>query len=123
MKFDGLEPRHYEDIKEILAPERGSKSYGTFEKQVPHQVDYDESNMALLYSDIHLQRRLITKGLGPELPRMKQLGVALKVTIYGNKSGSVLVRSREKSYCLTHAMSPGFIQYSPSLSFCISWEI
>ena len=33
-KFDGLEPRHYEDIKEIMAPERGSKSYGTFEKKV-----------------------------------------------------------------------------------------
>ena len=67
-----------------MAPERSSKSYGTFEKQVPDQVDYDESNMAPLYSDTHLQQRLIPKGLGPELPRIKQLGVALKVMIYGN---------------------------------------
>ena len=45
VKFDGLEPWHYEDIKEIVAPEMGSKSYGTFEKQAPDQVNYDESNI------------------------------------------------------------------------------
>ena len=32
-KFDGLEPRHCEDIKAVVAPEIGPKSFGTFEKQ------------------------------------------------------------------------------------------
>ena len=33
--FDGLEPRHREDIKGIVAPKTGPKSFGTFEKQAP----------------------------------------------------------------------------------------
>ena len=33
MKFGGLEPRRYEDIKEIVAPEIDPKSFGSFEKQ------------------------------------------------------------------------------------------
>ena len=33
MKFDGLEPRRCEDIKKIVAPEIGPKSFETFEKQ------------------------------------------------------------------------------------------
>ena len=32
-KFDSLESRRCEDIKGIVAPEIGSKSFGTFEKQ------------------------------------------------------------------------------------------
>ena len=35
MKFGGLEPRRYEDIKEIVAPQIDPKSFGTFEKQAP----------------------------------------------------------------------------------------
>ena len=35
MKFDGLEPRRCEDIKKIVAPQRGPKKFGTFEKQAP----------------------------------------------------------------------------------------
>ena len=38
MKFGGLEPRRYEDIKEIVAPEIDPKSFGTFEKQAPGQA-------------------------------------------------------------------------------------
>ena len=34
-KFDGLEPRHCEDMNGIVAPEIGPKSFGTFEKQAP----------------------------------------------------------------------------------------
>ena len=34
-KFDGLEPRRLKDIKGIVAPEIGPKSFGTFEKQAP----------------------------------------------------------------------------------------
>ena len=34
-KFDGLKPRRCEDIKGIVAPEIGPKSFGTFEKQAP----------------------------------------------------------------------------------------
>ena len=34
-KFEGLEPRRCEDIKGIVAPEIGPKSFGTFEKQAP----------------------------------------------------------------------------------------
>ena len=33
MNFDGLEPRRCEDIKKIVAPEIGPKSFETFEKQ------------------------------------------------------------------------------------------
>ena len=33
MKFDGLEPRRCEDIKKIVAPGIGPKSFETFEKQ------------------------------------------------------------------------------------------
>ena len=36
-KFDGLEPGRCEDIKGIVAPEMGPKSFGTFEKQAPGQ--------------------------------------------------------------------------------------
>ena len=35
MTFDGLEPRRCEDIKGIVAPEVGPKSFGTFKKQAP----------------------------------------------------------------------------------------
>ena len=35
MKFGGLEPRRYEDIKEIVAPEIDPTSFETFEKQAP----------------------------------------------------------------------------------------
>ena len=34
-KFEGLEPRRSEDIKGIVVPEIGPKSFGTFEKQAP----------------------------------------------------------------------------------------
>ena len=34
-KFEGLEPRHCEDIKAIVAPEIGPKNFGTFEKHAP----------------------------------------------------------------------------------------
>ena len=34
-KFDGLEPRRCDDIKGIVAPEIGPRSFGTFEKQAP----------------------------------------------------------------------------------------
>ena len=34
-KFEGLEPRHCQDIKGIMAPEIGPKSFGTFEKKAP----------------------------------------------------------------------------------------
>ena len=37
-KFEGLEPRSCEDIKGIVAPEIGPKSFGTFEKQAPGQA-------------------------------------------------------------------------------------
>ena len=32
-KFEGLEPRRCEDIKGIVVPDIGPKSFGTFEKQ------------------------------------------------------------------------------------------
>ena len=34
-KFEGLEPRRCEDIKGIVVPDIGPKSFGTFEKQAP----------------------------------------------------------------------------------------
>ena len=34
-KFEGFEPRRCEDIRAIVAPERGPKSFGTFDKQAP----------------------------------------------------------------------------------------
>ena len=34
-KFEGLEPRLCEDIKAVVAPEIGPKSFGTFEKHAP----------------------------------------------------------------------------------------
>ena len=37
-KFDGLEPRRYEDIKGIVAPEIGPKSFWTLKKQAPASV-------------------------------------------------------------------------------------
>ena len=37
-KFEGLEPRRWEDIKAIAAPEIGPNSFGTFEKQAPGPV-------------------------------------------------------------------------------------
>ena len=44
MKFGGLEPRRYEDIKEIVAPEIDPKSFGTFEKQAPGLSLYPEGS-------------------------------------------------------------------------------
>ena len=44
MKFGGLEPRRYEAIKEIVAPEIEPKSFGTFEKQALGQND-DQPNV------------------------------------------------------------------------------
>ena len=35
MKFEGLEPRRCENIKGIVAPEIGPKSFQTFEKHAP----------------------------------------------------------------------------------------
>ena len=37
-KFGGLDPRRYEDIKEIVAAETDPKRFGTFEKQGPARV-------------------------------------------------------------------------------------
>ena len=37
-KFEGLEPRRCEDIKGIVVPDIGPKSFGTFEKQAPGPV-------------------------------------------------------------------------------------
>ena len=34
-KFDGLKPRRCEDINGIVAPEKGPKSFWTFDKQAP----------------------------------------------------------------------------------------
>ena len=34
-QFEGLEPRHCEDIKAVVAPGISPKSVGTFEKQAP----------------------------------------------------------------------------------------
>ena len=34
-KFEGLEPRRCEDIKGIVVPDIGPKSFETFEKQAP----------------------------------------------------------------------------------------
>ena len=34
-KFEGLEPRRCEDIKGIMVPDIGPRSFGTFEKQAP----------------------------------------------------------------------------------------
>ena len=34
-KFEGLEPRRCEDIKGIVVPDIGPKSFGTFKKQAP----------------------------------------------------------------------------------------
>ena len=34
-KFDGIEPRRCEDIKELVALEIDPKTFGTFEKRVP----------------------------------------------------------------------------------------
>ena len=44
-KFDGLEPRRYEDIKGIVTPEIDPKSFGTFEKRAAGQK---YSGLALL---------------------------------------------------------------------------
>ena len=46
MKFGGLEPRRYEDIKEIVAPEIDPKSFGTFEKQAPGLSLYPEGSQS-----------------------------------------------------------------------------
>ena len=35
--FYGLEPRRCDDIKGIVAPEIGPKSFGTFDKRAPDQ--------------------------------------------------------------------------------------
>ena len=37
-KFEGLEPRRCEDIKGIVVPDIGPKSFRTFEKQAPDQL-------------------------------------------------------------------------------------
>ena len=41
-KFEGLEPRRCEDIKGIVVPEFGPKSFGTFEKQAPELSQLSE---------------------------------------------------------------------------------
>ena len=38
MKFGGLEPQRYEDIKAIVAPETDPKSFETFEKRAPGRL-------------------------------------------------------------------------------------
>ena len=44
-KFEGLEPRRCEDIKGIVVPDIGPKSFGTFEKQAPELHADDESSV------------------------------------------------------------------------------
>ena len=39
-KFDGLKSLRCEDMEGIVAPEKGPKSFGTFEKQAPGQHRY-----------------------------------------------------------------------------------
>ena len=42
MKFEVLEPRRCEDIKAIVAPEIGPKSFGTFDKFTGLETVYVE---------------------------------------------------------------------------------
>ena len=53
-KFDALEPRRCEDVKGIVAPEIGSKSFGTFEKQA------QDTNLILALIKVKSQSLLLT---------------------------------------------------------------
>ena len=58
-KFDGLEPRRYEDIEGIVAQEIGPKRFGTIEKQAPGQGSQliDEKRVAMCDSFINCALR------------------------------------------------------------------
>ena len=58
-KFDGLEPRRCKDITAIDAPETGSKSFGTFEKQAPSLPRYFVSSVKKYCKDHSIQTSLI----------------------------------------------------------------
>ena len=49
-KFEGLEPWRCEDIKGVVAPEIGPKSFGTFEKQAP----------GIICLDLYMRARFVT---------------------------------------------------------------
>ena len=54
-KFDGLEPRRCKNVKGIVAPETGPKSFETFEKQAPgHQLNscFDQSKEPVSVTDL-----------------------------------------------------------------------
>ena len=54
-KFDGLESQRFGDIKEIMAPEIGPKSFGTFGKQTPGQSQppFQETSRPILVGKNH----------------------------------------------------------------------
>ena len=45
VKFDGLELQRREDVKGIVAPERGQKGFGTLEKQAPEPKQLSLRNL------------------------------------------------------------------------------
>ena len=53
-KFEGLEARRYEDIKAIVAPEIGPKSFGTFEKLAPG-LNFSDLSLAKLRRSLTLK--------------------------------------------------------------------
>ena len=61
-KFDGLEPWRCEDMKGIVAPEIGPKSFGTFEKQAPGLLLITKISQVKILQFIFVYRRLSYQG-------------------------------------------------------------
>ena len=58
-KFEGLEPRHCEDIKAVVVPGIRPKSFGTFEKQAPGRDGH--TRVAMVACGVKTVVRLIHK--------------------------------------------------------------
>ena len=61
-KFEGLEPRRCEDIKGIVVPDIGPKSFGTFEKQAPGQDSIMQLHHALKITNSPLNVLFVFSG-------------------------------------------------------------
>ena len=59
-KFRASRRHRFEDTKRIMSPEIHPKTFGTFEKQAPAQLELSQWTCAFLINEISLELRLET---------------------------------------------------------------
>ena len=118
-KFDGLEPRRYEDIKGIVTPEIDPKSFGTFEKRAPGS--FVANNYAkwisihVQYCDIirfrvlHNRHHKVSQSV-PFFMHCKTVTISLRIGVRGHSVMSI-TNNHESHYVAVSDNPPSYSDF------------